>query len=64
MPCVEIKRSGLFQAGNGLYLSQGILGAGKILAEYKGEIISIDDAKKSSNAGVIPSLFCVKSYLS
>jgi hypothetical protein len=46
MPCAEIKRSGLSHAGNGLYLSQGILRAGKILAEYKGEIISIDDANK------------------
>ena len=46
MPCAEIKRSGLSRAGNGFYLSQGILRAGSILAEYKGEIISIDDADK------------------
>lgn len=44
MPRAEIKKSGITYAGNGLFVSEPILGAGYILAEYKGDIISIYDA--------------------
>ena len=43
-PRAQIKRSGISHAGNGFFVSERILGAGHILAEYKGEIISIYDA--------------------
>lgn len=44
MPRAGIKRSGIPYAEDRFHLSQGIFGAGKILAEYKVDIISIYDA--------------------
>ena len=43
-PRAMISKSDIPWAGNGLFLLQEVPRAGLILAEYKGEIISIDDA--------------------